>query len=118
MYINVVEWLTPNEVMMKMARVSREWYMITWNAEAIKKVGENAMGGFEGYRKMREAVIKGMVGSGTGEKKKKSVGKKGDGGGIKIRKPGEKEEYGVLELGFKEDEEFKRKILMIVAYTR
>jgi hypothetical protein len=61
MYINVVEWLMPNEVLMKMAKVSREWYMITWNYEALRRVSENVMGK-EGYKRIKNVVLEGMIG--------------------------------------------------------
>ncbi len=51
----------PNEVLMKMAKVSREWYMITWNYEALRRVSENVMGK-EGYKRIKNVVLEGMIG--------------------------------------------------------
>ena len=39
--INILEWLKPDEILLKFIRVSRKFYMLTWNDELINKVTFN-----------------------------------------------------------------------------
>ena len=109
--INVFEWLMPQEVVVKIARCSREFYMVTWNMELLKKVAENALTK-AGLLRFREALAQ-QIGKALGVRAPKKA--KRGGSGIKIKHQGE--ESGSF-FSVPEDAEFYRKMIFIIGFSR
>ena len=43
-FINIFEWLKPDEMLLKLAKACKKFYMLTWNDELLKKMAYNNFG--------------------------------------------------------------------------
>lgn len=55
--INILEWLKPDEIFLKFARVSKKFYIMSWNDELINKLALNQFG-IAGLREIKFKIAK------------------------------------------------------------
>ena len=56
-FINIFEWLSPDNVLLKVSKVCKKFYMLTWNDELLTKLAFNCFG-TKRYNEIRFRIAK------------------------------------------------------------
>lgn len=65
-FINIFEWLKPDEMLLKMGKCCKKFYMLTWNDELLNKMAFNNFG-TRGLNEIKFKVAKRMQQVATGQ---------------------------------------------------
>ena len=64
-FINILEWLKPDEMLMRVGKVCKKFYMLTWNEELLNKMAHNNFGA-KGINEIKFRIAKRMHQVATG----------------------------------------------------